>query len=86
MNLIAMGAAGHRFGDYWRLGLVVMAVFFVVAVFVVPVFLAVQLSASARGFEPPGDLQAGRRPTPTRASRYPAGHVPQHPPAPPRRG
>ncbi len=38
VNLIAMGAAGYRFGDYWRLGLVVMAVFFVVSVFVVPVF------------------------------------------------
>jgi di/tricarboxylate transporter len=38
VNLIAMGAAGYRFGDYWRLGLVVMAVFFVVAVFVVPAF------------------------------------------------
>jgi di/tricarboxylate transporter len=38
VNLIAMGAAGYRFGDYWRLGMVVMAVFFVVAVFVVPVF------------------------------------------------
>jgi di/tricarboxylate transporter len=38
VNLIAMGAAGYRFGDYWRLGLVVMAVFLVVAVFVVPAF------------------------------------------------
>ncbi len=38
VNLIAMGAAGYRFGDYWKLGLVVMAVFFGVAVFVVPVF------------------------------------------------
>ena len=38
VNLIAMGAAGYRFGDYWRLGIVVMAVFFVVAVFVVPIF------------------------------------------------
>lgn len=37
VNLIAMGAAGYRFGDYWRLGLAVMAVFFVVAVFVVPI-------------------------------------------------
>ena len=37
VNLIAMGAAGYRFGDYWRLGLVVMAVFFLVAVFVVPI-------------------------------------------------
>ena len=38
VNLIAMGAAGYRFGDYWRLGIVVMAVFFVVSVFVVPIF------------------------------------------------
>jgi di/tricarboxylate transporter len=38
VNLIAMGAAGYRFGDYWKLGIVVMAVFFVVAVFVVPIF------------------------------------------------
>lgn len=38
VNLIAMGAAGYRFGDYWKLGIVVMAVFFAVAVFVVPVF------------------------------------------------
>jgi di/tricarboxylate transporter len=37
VNLIAMGAAGYRFGDYWRLGIVVMAVFFVVGVFLVPV-------------------------------------------------
>jgi di/tricarboxylate transporter len=38
VNLIAMGAAGYRFGDYWKLGIVVMAVFFVVAVLVVPIF------------------------------------------------
>jgi di/tricarboxylate transporter len=38
VNLIAMGAAGYRFGDYWKLGILVMAVFFVVAVFLVPVF------------------------------------------------
>jgi di/tricarboxylate transporter len=38
VNLIAMTAAGYRFGDYWKLGLVVMLVFFMVAVFVVPVF------------------------------------------------
>jgi di/tricarboxylate transporter len=38
VNLIAMGAAGYRFGDYWKLGSVVMAVFFVVGVFLVPVF------------------------------------------------
>ena len=38
VNLIAMGAAGYKFGDYWKLGLVVMAVFFVVAIVVVPIF------------------------------------------------
>jgi di/tricarboxylate transporter len=38
VNLIAMGAAGYRFGDYWKLGLIVMVVFFLVSVFVVPVF------------------------------------------------
>jgi di/tricarboxylate transporter len=38
VNLIAMEAGGYRFGDYWKLGLVVMAVFFAVAVFIVPVF------------------------------------------------
>ena len=36
VNLIAMGAAGYKFGDYWKLGLLVMAVFFVVSVLVVP--------------------------------------------------
>ncbi len=40
VNLIVMGAAGYRFGDYWKLGLVVMAVFFAVAVLLVPVFWA----------------------------------------------
>jgi di/tricarboxylate transporter len=38
VNLIAMGAAGYRFGDYWRLGAAVMVVFFVVSVLVVPIF------------------------------------------------
>jgi di/tricarboxylate transporter len=38
VNLIAMGAAGYRFGDYWKLGILVMGVFFIVAVLVVPVF------------------------------------------------
>ena len=36
VNLIAMGAAGYRFGDYWKLGILVMGVFFVVAVLIVP--------------------------------------------------
>jgi di/tricarboxylate transporter len=38
VNLIAMGAAGYRFGDYWKLGMVVMGVFFAVGVFLVPIF------------------------------------------------
>jgi di/tricarboxylate transporter len=38
VNLMVMGPGGYRFGDYWRLGLVVMAVFFVAAVFLVPIF------------------------------------------------
>lgn len=33
-----MGPDGYRFGDYWKLGLAVMAVVFVVAVFLGPVF------------------------------------------------
>jgi di/tricarboxylate transporter len=37
VNLIAMSAAGYRFGDYWRLGAVVMVIFFIVAVLWVPV-------------------------------------------------
>lgn len=38
VNLMVMGPGGYRFGDYWRLGIVVMVVFFVAAVFLVPVF------------------------------------------------
>jgi di/tricarboxylate transporter len=33
-----MGPAGYRFGDYRKLGLAVMVVFFLVAVVVVPIF------------------------------------------------
>jgi di/tricarboxylate transporter len=36
-NLIVMGPGGYRFGDYWRFGLPFVALFFVVAVFLVPV-------------------------------------------------
>jgi di/tricarboxylate transporter len=36
-NLMIMGPGGYRFGDYWKLGLVLMALFFVVSVFLVPV-------------------------------------------------
>jgi di/tricarboxylate transporter len=37
-NLMVMGPAGYRFGDYWKLGLPLMALFGVVAVLLVPVF------------------------------------------------
>jgi di/tricarboxylate transporter len=36
-NLIVMGPGGYRFGDYWKLGLVLMALYFLIAVFWVPV-------------------------------------------------
>ncbi len=36
-NLIVMGPGGYRFGDYWKLGLLLMMLYFVVAVFWVPV-------------------------------------------------
>jgi di/tricarboxylate transporter len=35
-NLIVMGPGGYRFGDYWKLGLAMMALYFAVAVFWVP--------------------------------------------------
>jgi di/tricarboxylate transporter len=35
-NLMVMDAGGYRFGDYWKLGLHVMAWWFVVAIAVVP--------------------------------------------------
>ena len=37
-NLMVMGPAGYRFGDYWKLGLAMLLLFMVVAVFLVPVF------------------------------------------------
>ncbi len=36
-NLMIMDPAGYRFGDYWNLGAPMVALFFVVAVFLVPV-------------------------------------------------
>lgn len=36
VNLMVMGPAGYRFGDYWKLGLPLMIWFFVVATFIVP--------------------------------------------------
>ena len=38
VNLMVMGPAGYRFGDYWKLGLPLLLVTFIVAVFLVPVF------------------------------------------------
>lgn len=35
-NLMVMGPGGYRFGDYWKFGLPVMAVYYLVAVFLVP--------------------------------------------------
>jgi di/tricarboxylate transporter len=35
-NTMVMGPAGYRFGDYWKLGLPVMLIYFVVAVYLVP--------------------------------------------------
>jgi di/tricarboxylate transporter len=35
-NMMVLGPGGYRFGDYWRLGLVMLGLFFVVAVFLVP--------------------------------------------------
>jgi di/tricarboxylate transporter len=35
-NLMVMGPGGYKFGDYWRLGTPLMALYFVVAVFLVP--------------------------------------------------
>ena len=35
-NLMVMGPGGYRFGDYWKLGLPLLALFGVVAVLLVP--------------------------------------------------
>jgi len=39
-NMIVMTPAGYRFSDYWKLGIVVMALYFVIAVYLVPVIWA----------------------------------------------
>jgi di/tricarboxylate transporter len=38
VNLMVMGPGGYRFGDYWKLGGLLMLWFFVAATFLVPVF------------------------------------------------
>jgi di/tricarboxylate transporter len=37
-NLMVMSPGGYRFGDYWKLGLPLVALFAVVATFLPPVF------------------------------------------------
>jgi di/tricarboxylate transporter len=37
-NLMVMEPGGYRFGDYWKLGLPLLALFGIVAVLLVPVF------------------------------------------------
>jgi di/tricarboxylate transporter len=37
-NLMVMGPGGYKFGDYWKLGICMMTLFAVVAVFYVPIF------------------------------------------------
>lgn len=38
VNLIVMGPGGYRFGEYWKLGLPMLLWFFIVSVFLVPLF------------------------------------------------
>ena len=38
VNMMVMGPGGYRFGDYWKLGLPLLLLFFVIAVALVPVF------------------------------------------------
>ena len=37
-NMMVMGPGGYKFGDYWKLGLPILGVYLLVAVFVVPIF------------------------------------------------
>jgi di/tricarboxylate transporter len=37
-NLMVMGPGGYKFGDYWKLGICLMALFAVVSIFYVPLF------------------------------------------------
>ena len=38
VNLMVMGPGGYQFGDYWKLGLPMLILFFFVATFWVPLF------------------------------------------------
>ena len=59
-NLMVMGPGGYRFGDYWKLGLPLLALFGVVAVLLVPVFWS---------FGAQSDTRASSCTTPGRVSR-----------------
>jgi di/tricarboxylate transporter len=37
-NLMVMEPGGYRYGDYWKLGLPLLALYRVLAIFLVPVF------------------------------------------------
>ena len=37
VNMMVMGPGGYRFGDYWKLGLPLLALFFAVSVVLVPI-------------------------------------------------
>ena len=51
-NLMVMEPGGYRFGDYWKFGLPMMLWFFVVAVGLVPVHLAVLTRVEERARPP----------------------------------
>ena len=36
-NLVVMEAGGYRFGDYWKLGLVLIVLYGLVGIFLVPI-------------------------------------------------
>jgi len=56
-NLMVMEPAGYRFGDYWRIGSCLIALFFVVAVWLVPVFWSFE---PASGWQTSGPLSLKR--------------------------
>ena len=48
VNMMVMGPGGYRFGDYWKLGLPLLALSFAVSVFLVPGLLAVLRTVAGR--------------------------------------
>lgn len=43
-NMMIMQPAGYRFGDYWKFGVAVMALYAAVAILVVPVFWPIRVT------------------------------------------